>query len=147
MKKFLQAVAARGEQIAKNNPDDIPEPPAVLEDVGNFTTALGELIAAAAQTAADGGKTSLQIANSLAALPQVAYGYWANYVGDAIKDAGIRIINNRRICNYVKYSTTGKCGYETFPPRQVVYWEKDADGNYQVTVMGPGDKVSKGSCK
>lgn len=145
--KFLLAVAARGAQIAKTRPDDIPEPPAVLEDVGNFTTAMGELIAAAAQTASAGGSTALQIANALAALPQVAYGYWAEYVGDVIKDAGTRIINNRRICNYVKYSTTGVCGYEAFPPGQVVYWEKDASGKYQATIMGPGDNVTRGQCE
>ncbi len=145
--KFLQAVAARGAQIAKTRPDDIPEPPEILEDTINYSTALGDLIAAAAQTAASGGKTAAQVANALAALPQVAYGLWVDYVGDAIKDAGTRIINNRRICNYVKHGTSGKCGYESFPPGQVVYWEKDASGKYKATIMGPGDNISQGVCE
>lgn len=145
--KFLQAIAARGQQIAKTRPDDIPDVPPAVKTVGDITTAVGEMIANAASVAAQGGSTALSIANALTSLPNIAYGMWVEYVGDKIKDAGTRIINNRRVCNTIKYSTKGVCGYETFPPGQVVFWQKDSSGNYKVVVMGPGDNVTHGQCQ
>lgn len=145
--KFLQAITARGQQIAKTRPDDIPDAPPALKTGMDFAGAVGEMITGAAQAASQGGSTAASIASGLASLPNIAYGLWVDYVGSVIKDAGTRIINNRRVCNYIKYTASGKCGYETFPPGQIAYYEKGADGSYKVVVMGPGDKVNTGQCK
>jgi len=147
--KFLQAVAARGKQIAKTRPDDVPEVPPAVKTVLDVSTAVGDLIANAASSYAQGGSTALSVANALTALPGIAYGLWVDYVGETIKAAGTRIINNSRICKYVKYATSGVCGYVEFPPGQVVYWQRDSEGNIKVIVMGPGGtkNVSHGQCQ
>ena len=145
--KLAQAMAARGRQIAKSRPDDVPDPPAAGQTPGTIVESVGNGIANAAQAAASGAGTAAQIASAASSLVGTAYGLWVNYVGDQIKAAGMRVIANRRICNYVKYSTTGVCGYEELGPGQVVYWEKGADGRYHVIVMGPGDTVTEGACE
>jgi hypothetical protein len=143
--KFLQAVAARGKQVAEARPDDVEDFDPDYKAAVDVGTGIGELIGAAAQAAAGGAKSAVQIAGSLAALPQVLYGFWVDYVASAALKGGKGLIGGR-ICQVYQASTTGKCGYEVLNG-QVVYWERDAAGNMSVVIMGPGDSVEQQQCK